>query len=76
MARDSFDPEWLTAQQVAELTQLSYKTVMRAIHGRRLRATQLAPGGPWRIRLEDYDAWMHGVAPKLPPARHITRRSA
>ncbi len=74
--RDSFDPEWFTPAQVAELTQLSYKTVMREIRSHRLRATQITARGLWRIRIEDYDAWMRGVAPSVAPARHLSRRPA
>lgn len=65
--RDSFDPEWITPHQAADKAAVSYKTILRAIRGRRLRASMLAgPGGEryrLRIRIEDFDAWMAGTRP-------------
>jgi hypothetical protein len=40
-----------------------------------LRATQHRGNGQWRIKLEDYDAWMQGLRPKVQPSqRYITTR--
>lgn len=70
--RDSFSPEWVDTYQAADLCGYCRKTIMRAIYARRLRATQHAEHGPWRIRLADLDAWMAGVLPQAQlPARRV-----
>lgn len=49
----------LTVEQVAELVQLSSKSVMRAITAGHLEASQLTQGrGGWRVRVEAIDEWM------------------
>jgi excisionase family DNA binding protein len=52
----------LTIDQVAELCQVSAKTVYRAISSGRLRASRLGRGSAYRIRLEDVDAWLDACA--------------
>lgn len=74
--------DFLTPRQVAELTQLSYHSVLRAIKDGELRATRLR--GKLRVRRLDLDAWADGqtvqpretklqlvqspTAPRKPPA--------
>lgn len=49
----------LNVDQVAELVQLSTKTVMRAIAAGDLEASQLTQGrGGWRIRESAIEQWM------------------
>ena len=48
----------LTAGDVAELCQVSAKTVMRAIRSGDLRAARLGKRGAFRIAPEDVDAWL------------------
>ena len=59
----------LTPGEVAELCQLSTKTVLRAIHGGRLRASRLGERAAFRVRLADVEAWIEAsVVPMPPPA--------
>lgn len=44
------EPAFLTIAQAAELLQVDHKTIRRAIHAGRLKATKL--GAVWRIRRE------------------------
>jgi excisionase family DNA binding protein len=48
----------LTPQQVADLCQLSARTVVRAIERGELRASKLATRGGWRMVPADVDAWL------------------
>jgi excisionase family DNA binding protein len=48
----------LTIEQVAEVLQVSTRTVRRAIESRGLRACQIAGRGTWRVRRADLDAWL------------------
>jgi excisionase family DNA binding protein len=51
--------EILTVDQVADLVQLSPRTVMRAIHTGDLEASQLTQGrGGWRVREDAIDDWL------------------
>ena len=51
--------EILTVDQVAEVVQLSPRTVMRAIHSGDLEASQLTQGrGGWRVREDAIDDWL------------------
>lgn len=60
----------LTPAAVAERCEVSTKTVMRAIHAGRLRASRLGAGGALRIREEDFEAWIEqSVLEPTPPAR-------
>lgn len=54
------EKRWLSPQDVAELGECSYKTVMRAIWARRLVAVQRMDHGPWRIRRDWAAAWVRG----------------
>lgn len=73
--RDAFDPEFLSVAQVAELTGMHYRTVLRAVKARRLRAVRTIDGGVWRIHVDAYEAWLQGrQAPPL--VSHFNRRSA
>jgi excisionase family DNA binding protein len=75
--RDSFDPEVLSPHQVAELTGQHYKTILRHIKSGKLRAVQWVDKGNLRIHIEDYDAYIKGVKPRVAmPERHITARTA
>jgi excisionase family DNA binding protein len=49
--------EILTVAEVAERCKLHKKTVLRAIHRGKLRASQLGVKGAYRIRPADVDAW-------------------
>ena len=59
----------LTPGEVAELCQLSTKTVLRAIHAGRLRASRLGERAAFRVRLADVEAWIEAsVVPSPRPA--------
>jgi excisionase family DNA binding protein len=71
-------PWLLRPDDVAELCQVSTKTVQRAIRAGRLRAYRLGARGAYRIRPDDVEAWLqscpvHGRTrqpveePVLPP---------
>jgi excisionase family DNA binding protein len=60
---DSNSHHWLLKpNDVAELCQVSTKTVLRAIRAGRLPACRLGSRGAYRIRREDLDAWL-GASP-------------
>jgi excisionase family DNA binding protein len=48
----------LTPNDVADLCQISPKTVMRAIRSGRLAAARLGKRGSFRIAPDDVDAWI------------------
>ena len=48
----------LTPSDVADLCQISSKTVLRAIHRGRLRASRLGEQGAYRMREADVEAWI------------------
>jgi excisionase family DNA binding protein len=48
----------LTPTDVAERCQVSTKTVLRAIHRGRLRASRLGEQGAYRIRAVDVEEWI------------------
>ena len=59
----------LTPGEVAELCRLSTKTVLRAIHAGRLRASRLGERAAFRVRLADVEAWIEAfVVPPPAPA--------
>jgi excisionase family DNA binding protein len=60
-------PWLLRTEDVAELCQVSTKTVPRAIRGGRLRAYRLGARGAYRIRPDDVEAWLQSS-----PVRHRT----
>lgn len=65
----------LTVAQVAELFQLSTKTVERHLRGGTLRGAKI--GAHWRIRREDADAWFDSLVPtrcERPPRTTTPRR--
>jgi excisionase family DNA binding protein len=51
-------PWLLRPDDVAELCQVSTKTVLRAIRGGRLHAHRLGARGAYRIRPDDVEAWL------------------
>jgi excisionase family DNA binding protein len=64
-----------TPADVAERCQISAKTVLRAIHAGRLRASRLGESGAYRMCDADIDAWIEETvvapqrrAPLRPPA--------
>jgi excisionase family DNA binding protein len=66
-ARPRLEHEWqlhsplpwlLRTEDVAELCQVSTKTVLRAIRGGRLRAYRLGKRNAYRIRPDDVEAWL------------------
>lgn len=48
----------LTVEQVADMVQLSPKTVLRAIAAGELEASQLARRGGWRVDPDEIPRWM------------------
>ena len=66
----------LTPSDVADRCQVSTKTVLRAIHGGRLRASRLGEHGAYRIREADAERWIEDCVlevaarprPDWPPA--------
>lgn len=54
------DP-WMTAQEVADYTRTSVRTVYEHAEDGRLSGVKTTPGeprSPWRFRRSDADAWM------------------
>jgi excisionase family DNA binding protein len=57
--------------EVAELCRLSTKTVLRAIHAGRLRASRLGERTAFRVRLADVESWIElSVVPPPPAPEH------
>lgn len=56
-------PDWLSATQIAAYSGRSYTTVIRALRGKQIRATQASKNSCYRARIEDVDRWMRGEAP-------------
>ncbi len=50
--------EMLTVQEVMALTHLSHATVLREIHRGNVKAKKFGNRGGYRIRREDFRAWM------------------
>jgi excisionase family DNA binding protein len=48
----------LTPADVAELCQISTKTVLRSMHAGRLKASRLGEQGAFRMRAEDVARWI------------------
>jgi excisionase family DNA binding protein len=65
-----------TPAQVAQLAQVSTKTVYRAIRSRALVAVVI--GNRYRVRPEDYQSWIGALAlaPTGSPERVFNRRAA
>jgi excisionase family DNA binding protein len=62
----------LTPGDVAERCQVSTKTVLRAIHRGRLRASRLGEHGAFRIREADVERWIEASVLEVSmPAREI-----
>jgi len=59
----------LTPSDVAERCQVSTKTVLRAIHRGRLRASRLGEQGAYRMREADVDQWIEACVLEIQPAR-------
>lgn len=55
MASDVYAPTYLSVRDVAALTKLSVKTVLRRIHSGELKAAKF--GHDWRIHVNDYESW-------------------
>lgn len=55
----------LTVREVADLARFSTNTVLRAIHGRQLRATRMGQR-EWRVTQEDFERWVARGMPTLP----------
>ena len=66
----------LTPADVAERCQISAKTVLRAIHRGRLRASRLGERGAYRMRAADVDAWIEASVVTAPPVRRAATRLA
>jgi len=62
----------LTPADVAERCQISAKTVLRAIHRGRLRASRLGDQGAYRMREADVEAWIEASVCTVPPVRRAT----
>ena len=68
----------LTPSDVADRCQVSTKTVLRAIHRGRLRASRLGEQGAYRIREADAESWieacvLEAAAPRRPAAAAVPR---
>ena len=59
----------LTPNDVAELCQISTKTVLRAIRSGRLAAARLGKRGAFRITPDDVDAWVDSSRLTTSPVR-------
>ena len=75
MALDAFDrspPRLLTIDQVADLCQVSTKTVYRAIRSGALTACQLGKGGAYRVKPEEMEVWIEACSGRAAPAHPAT----
>jgi excisionase family DNA binding protein len=55
---------WLSLKEAAEYCRnMTPETVRRAIVAGECRGYQLKPGGKWRVRTVDLDAWLMGEMP-------------
>jgi excisionase family DNA binding protein len=59
----------LTPSDVADRCQVSSKTVLRAIHGGRLRASRLGELGAYRMREADVEDWIERCVLEISAAR-------
>jgi excisionase family DNA binding protein len=59
----------LTPRDVADRCQVSTKTVLRAIHRGRLRASRLGEQGAYRMRADDVDVWIESSVVDIPAPR-------
>jgi excisionase family DNA binding protein len=59
----------LTPADAAERCQISTKTVLRAIHRGRLRASRLGEHGAYRMHAADVDAWIEASMLPAPPVQ-------
>ena len=66
----------LTPSDVADRCQVSTKTVLRAIHRGRLRASRLGEQGAYRIREADAERWIEScvLEAAAPPRRRRAGR--
>jgi len=62
----------LTPTDVAERCQISAKTVLRAIHRGRLRASRLGEQGAYRMREADVDEWIEASVCTVRPVRQAS----
>ena len=65
-------PRLLTIEQVADLCQVSTKTVYRAIRSGALKACRLGRGGAYRVKPEEMERWIEaciGAARERPAPR-------
>ena len=65
----------LTPTDVAERCQISTKTVLRAIHRGRLRASRLGEHGAYRMHSADVEAWIEASVLPMPPVRRAATPS-
>jgi excisionase family DNA binding protein len=63
-------PRLLTIDQVADLCQVSTKTVYRAIRSGALKACRLGKGGAYRVKPEEMESWIEACsgAAAAPPS--------
>jgi excisionase family DNA binding protein len=61
-------PRLLTIEQVAELCQVSTKTVYRAIRSGALKACRLGRGGAYRVKPEEMEIWIETCSAAPAPA--------
>ncbi|HEV2786185.1 MAG TPA: helix-turn-helix domain-containing protein [Solirubrobacteraceae bacterium] len=61
-------PRLLTIDQVAELCQVSTKTVYRAIRRGALKASRLGRGGAYRVKPEEMESWIEACTDAAEPA--------
>ena len=62
------DETLLKPSDVAKRCQVNTKTVLRAIHAGRLRASRLGESGALRVRPEDMEAWIDATVVEPPAA--------
>jgi excisionase family DNA binding protein len=69
------DDQLLTPADVARRCRVSTKTVLRAIHSGRLRASRLGSRGAYRVRPEDVLEWLDATATTGRGERPMSRRA-
>jgi excisionase family DNA binding protein len=62
----------LTVSEIAQREHISTDTVKRAIKNGHLPAHRIGSRGDWRIKVEDYEAWLANGAPTSPTKQEPT----
>jgi excisionase family DNA binding protein len=70
------DSPWLSLAEAAAYAKFHKSTLADALRDGSLRGYQVRPGGDWRIRASDLDAWISGERVPATPITAVTRKRA